>query len=95
MVADDADGADGILLNCTYPNDPASSSAFTTERNLDAQAPQERLRATQTASERARIFGPVGTAVTGAGLQKVGGATCPGAALGHDFPHASGPGRHR
>jgi hypothetical protein len=67
MVADDADGADGILLNCTYPNDPASSSAFTTERNLDAQAPQERLRATQTANERARIF------ETGAGLQNVGG----------------------
>jgi hypothetical protein len=96
MVADDADGADGILLNCTYPNDPASTPAFPTEDNVDAQYPQERLRPAEAASERAGIFGPVGTAVTGAGLQNVGGATCPGAALGHDFPHASGgPGRHR
>jgi hypothetical protein len=90
MVADVADDSSG------YPDNPVSRSTFTTERNLDAQGSQERLRATQTASERARIFGPVGTAVTGAGLQKVGSATCPGAALGHDFPHASGgPGRHR
>jgi hypothetical protein len=32
--------------------------AFATERNVDAQRAQERLRATQAASERAGIFGP-------------------------------------
>jgi hypothetical protein len=52
------------------------------EHSLGAQAPQERLCATQTARERAAVFGPAGTvprgAVTPAGLRKVGGATCPG-----------------
>jgi hypothetical protein len=28
------------------------------KRNVDAQSPQERLRVTQAASERAGIFGP-------------------------------------
>jgi hypothetical protein len=28
-----------------HPDDPASGAAFTTEGNVDAQGPQERLRA--------------------------------------------------
>jgi hypothetical protein len=44
IVADAADGADGIFLSGTYPNDPASGPAFATEGNVDAQYPQERLR---------------------------------------------------
>jgi hypothetical protein len=67
--------------------------AFATECNLDAQGPQERLRATQAASEHAGIFGPAGTvlqnpvtAAISAGSQEVGGAACPRAALGHDLP---------
>ena len=45
MVADAADGADGIVAKSTHPDDSVSGSAFTTERNVDAQGPQERLRA--------------------------------------------------
>jgi hypothetical protein len=41
--------------------DSASVSAFTAKRNLDVQCPQKSLRATQAASQRARIFGPAGT----------------------------------
>jgi hypothetical protein len=45
-----------------YDSDhPSSWSAFTTEGNVDAQDPKERLRATQAASERAGIFGPACT----------------------------------
>jgi hypothetical protein len=36
----------------THPDDPVSSSAFAAERNVDAEYPQERLRATQAASQR-------------------------------------------
>jgi hypothetical protein len=60
-AADGADGADGIFKRPPYRNNPVSCSAFTTECNLDAQDPQEGLRATQPASEGARIFGPAGT----------------------------------
>jgi hypothetical protein len=44
-----ANGLEGVS------NDPESAmspfAAFTTERNVDAQCPQEHLRATQAASE--------------------------------------------
>ena len=49
LVADTADGTDGIFLSYTYPNDPASGPAFPTEGNVDAQGSQERLRATRAA----------------------------------------------
>src|SRR5262245_4895015 len=96
MVADAADGTDGIFLSCSYPNDPSSGPAFPAEGNVDAQCPQKRLRAPQAASECAGVFGPASTltqkvvaAAVGAGLQKVGGAACPRTALGYDLPHAS------
>jgi hypothetical protein len=44
-LEDAADGADGIFGSSVYPDDPVSNPAFATERNLDAQYPQERLRA--------------------------------------------------
>src|SRR5262245_9736728 len=96
IVADGADGADGIFERSMYRDDPGADTAFPTERNLDAQYPQEGLRATQAASERAGVFGPGCTvprgAVTasGAETQKVGSATCPRAALGQDLAHTSG-----
>jgi len=84
MVADAADGADGIVAKSTNPDDPVSGSAFTIERNVDAQCPQERLRATQAASERAGIFGPasaltqkVVAAAVGVGPPKLGGTARP------------------
>jgi hypothetical protein len=49
---DAADGADGMFGSSTHPDDPVSSSAFTAERNVDAEYPQERLRATQAANQR-------------------------------------------
>jgi hypothetical protein len=61
LVADAADGADGIFPSCTQPDDPIASSAFTTERDLNTQHPHERLRATEAARERAGIFGIAGT----------------------------------
>ena len=67
-----------------YPNDPASGPAFPAEGNVDAQCPQERLRATQAASKRAGIFGPasalilkVVVAAVGAGPPKLGGTARP------------------
>jgi hypothetical protein len=59
-LEDAADGADGIFGSSVYPDDPVSNPAFATERNLDAQYPQERLRAAGSARRRqlARFLGP-------------------------------------
>jgi hypothetical protein len=51
-LEDAADGADGIFGSSVYPDDPVSNPAFATERNLDAQYPQERLRAVGSARRR-------------------------------------------
>jgi hypothetical protein len=84
LVADAADGTDDIFLSCTYPNGPASGPAFPAKGNVDAQCPQERLRATQAASEYAGIFGPasalihkVVAAAVGVGPPKLGGTARP------------------
>src|SRR5262245_48808982 len=97
IVADGADGADGTVRCRVHSDDPVSRAAFTTESNLDAQRPKRRLDATQTAGERAGIFGPAHatprnavTVAIGADTQKVGGATRPRAALCHDIPDAGG-----
>ena len=81
LVADAADGADDIFLSCTYP---ASGPAFPAEGNVDAQCPQEHLRATQAASEGAGIFGSasaptqkVVAATVGVGPPKLGGTARP------------------
>jgi hypothetical protein len=42
-AADGADGFDGIFERRTYPDDPASGSAFATERNVDAPVPAGRF----------------------------------------------------
>jgi hypothetical protein len=44
IVADAADGADGSCEPCMHPDDPASSAAFTTKGDVDAQEPQESRR---------------------------------------------------
>ena len=62
-MADAADGADGIFECRANPDDPAAGAAFTTERDVDAQRPQERLRPAQAAGERARVFGPAGASL--------------------------------
>src|SRR5262245_2204828 len=79
-MADGADGADGTFGPRTDPDHPASSSAFTSEGNVDAQHPKERLLTAQAAGECAGILGPAGAltqkvvaAAVGAGAPKVGG----------------------
>jgi len=57
-AADGTDGADGIFGPRVDPDHPGSSSAFTTEGNVDTQYPQERLRTTQSAGEDARVLRP-------------------------------------
>ncbi len=61
-----------------HPNDPAAVAAPTTERDVDAQCPEESLRAAEAASERAGVFGPAGpvtrypiSPALGASTQKV------------------------
>ena len=49
FVANDADGADGIFGPRVDPDHPGSSSAFTTEGDLDAQRAKERLHTTHVA----------------------------------------------
>jgi hypothetical protein len=46
VMADDADGADGIFGPRMNPDHPGSSSAFTSEGDVDAQYPKECLRTT-------------------------------------------------
>jgi hypothetical protein len=57
VVADTADGADGLFGARADPDHPASSSTFTTELNVNAHDPQERLRTTQAAGEARGFFG--------------------------------------
>jgi hypothetical protein len=55
---DDADGTDGSLRICAHSDYSVPCPAFTGERDLDAQRSQERLRPSQSACERARVFCP-------------------------------------
>src|SRR5271166_1710996 len=57
---DDADDADGIFSTRAraHPDHSGACPAFTRERDLDAQRPQERLRPPQSTGERPRIFCP-------------------------------------
>jgi hypothetical protein len=91
-VADAADGADGIFGTRVDPDHPGSSAAFTTEGNVDAHYPQERLRTTQSAREGPRVLRPscgsAREAVTRqvcTGTQQVGRTSRPRAAVRHNF----------
>jgi len=77
---DDADGIDRAFKSGAHPDHPCPCSAFTRERDLDAQRPQERLRPPQSTGERPWRFWPTGafrpSLVTDdpAGTQQVCGA---------------------
>src|SRR5260221_4666406 len=82
---------------CTHSDDPAAVAAPTTERDVDAQYPEESLRAAEASSECAGVSGPAGpvtrypiSPAVGASMQKVGGGPGPAAALVHDLAHARG-----
>src|SRR5262245_61586481 len=61
VVADAADGADGVRGRM-HPDDPASGAALTTKGYVDAQGAQEGLSAPQSVGQRPGIFGPVAAA---------------------------------
>jgi len=97
VITDDADGADGIFWPRTDPDHSGSSSAFTTEGDVDAQCPKECLRTTQSAGKFPGTLGPssgpareVGTRQGCAGTQEVGSTSRPRAAVCHNLPHPSG-----
>jgi hypothetical protein len=97
VIADDADGADGIFRPRMDPDYPGSSSPFTAEGNVDAQYPKECLRTTQSAGEFSGTLGPsrgpareAGTRQGCASTQEVGSTSRPRAAVRHNLPHPSG-----
>src|SRR6266478_3184853 len=55
---DNADGTDGVFGARAHPDHSCPGAAFTRERDLDAQRPEERLRPPQSTGERPRIFCP-------------------------------------
>jgi hypothetical protein len=56
--ADNADGTDGIFSSRAHLDHLGSCPAFTSERDIDTQRPEERLRPPQSTGERPRIFCP-------------------------------------
>ena len=94
VVADAADGADGItglmLSYGRYPDCPRSQPPLAAEDNLNPEGAEERLCPAQPASECAGTFWPARP--VGTNLQKVGRASHPLRSLGHDLAHK---GRHR
>jgi hypothetical protein len=44
---DDTADADGMCCSCAHPDHSGSATAFTPESDLNAQRPQERLRASR------------------------------------------------
>jgi hypothetical protein len=60
IIADGADGADGIFQRRAHPDHSTAGAAFTTKGNVDAEHPKKCLCATQVPSESAGIFGPAG-----------------------------------
>ena len=58
VIADDADGADDVFWPRADPDHSGSSSAFTTEGDVDTQYPKERLRTTQAAPRPRGVLGP-------------------------------------
>jgi hypothetical protein len=92
-----ADGADGMFGPRMNPDHPGSSSAFTTEGDVDSQYPKECLRTTQSAGKFPGTLGPsrgpAPEARTGQGCigtQEVGSTSRPRAAVRHNLPHPSG-----
>src|SRR4051812_10096407 len=104
MVADTADGADGVvgsvLAHGRYPDGPRSQPPLSAEDDLNPECTEEGLRPAQPASECAGILwqarpGPSGDSTAAnidADLQKVGCASRPLRSVGHELAHM---GRYR
>src|SRR2546430_6443314 len=103
MVADTADGADGVvgsvLAHGRYPDGPRSQPPLAAEDDLNPKRAKRRLCPTQPASECAGTLwpakpGPSGLSIAAnidADLQKVGCASRPLRSVGHELAHM---GRH-
>src|SRR6516162_26745 len=100
MVADPADGADGVvgsvLAHGRYPDGPRSQPPLAAEDNLNPKRAKRGLCPTQPASECAGTLavpsGPSIAANIDADLQKVGCASRPLRSVGHELAHM---GRYR
>src|SRR5262245_34931601 len=104
MVADMADGADGVvgsvLAHGRYPDCPLSQPALAAEDDLNPECTEEGLGPAQPASECAGILwparpGPSGHSIAAnidSDLQKVGCASRPLRSVGHELAHT---GRYR
>src|SRR5438128_10988264 len=104
MVADTADGADGVLGSVLalgrYPDCPRSQPPLAAEDGLNPECAEEGLGPAHPASECAGILwparpGPSGHSIAAnidADLQQVGGASRPLRSVGHELAHM---GRYR
>jgi hypothetical protein len=71
LIADDADGADGIFWPRTDPDHPGSSSAFITEGNLNTPYSKERLRRRKRPRDHAGALGLTSGPARGCELTRV------------------------
>jgi hypothetical protein len=95
IIVPDADGADGIFEPRMNPDHPGSTSAFTSEGNVDTQCSKEWLHPAQAAGEGPRVLRPsrdreAGTRQIGASTQEVQSTSRPRAAVCHNLPYPSG-----
>src|SRR4051812_30941419 len=98
MVADTADGADGVvgsvLAHGRDPDGPCSQPPLAAEANLNPKRAKLGLCPTQPSSECAGTLwparpGPSGHSIPAdADLQEVGCASCPLRSVGHGFANA-------
>src|SRR4029077_18869519 len=100
MVADTADGADGVvgsvLAYGRYPDGPRSQPPLAAEDDLNPKRAKRGLCPTQPASECAGTLRPTRPGPSGdstaanidADLQKVGCASCPLLSVRHELAHA-------
>src|SRR5262245_27846528 len=99
MVADPADGADGVvgsvLAHGRYPDGPRSQPPLAAEDDLNPECAEEGLGPTQPAGECAGTLWPAragpnhGVArAIGDGQQKIGSASRPLCSTGHHLTHA-------
>src|SRR6266511_6162994 len=89
MVADTADGADGVVGSVLelgrYPDRPRSQPPLAAEDDLNPECAQKGLCPPQPASECAGVLWPARP--VDADLQKIGCASCPLRSVGHDLTH--------
>jgi hypothetical protein len=78
---------DRLIATRSYADDPIAGSTLSAKCNFNADGLKEGLHATQSASKRTRIPGPIRATTLVRTLkaysQEIGGAACPREALVH------------